>query len=205
MNIKANLKSLYKITTAAGLLATSIWTAEAAGPDFMPVTGMTSTPIGHVQFCKANPADCRLTSDRAPLVRLNEATWRELVAVNEYVNKSVTPITDQDLYNVAEYWTYPGQAGDCEDYALQKRKILMERGWPAGSLLITVVMDTDRTGHAVLTVRTDQGDFILDNQDYRVLAWNKTPYRYIKRQSPRNSGLWTQILDERPNIVASRQ
>ncbi len=169
----------------------------------MQVAGVTSTPIGHVQFCRSNPKECQITAERAPLVRLNEATWRELVAVNEYVNQSVAPVTDQDLYQTAEYWTYPTRYGDCEDYALQKRRILMERGWPSGALLITVVIDTDNTGHAVLTVRTDQGDYVLDNQDYRVLEWEKTPYRYVKRQSPRNSGVWTRILDERPNIVAS--
>ncbi len=45
--------------------------------------------------------------------------------------------------------------GDCEDYALLKRKMLMQAGWPREALLMTVVRDKKGEGHAVLTVKTD--------------------------------------------------
>ena len=57
-------------------------------------------------------------------------------------------------------------------------------------------------GHAVLTVRTDRGDFILDNLVSKVLDWRDTRYRYLKRQSTANAGKWVDIIDDRPNIVA---
>ena len=41
----------------------------------------------------------------------------------------------------------------------------MQAGWPRQALLITVVRDKKGDGHAVLTVKTDKGEFILDNQN----------------------------------------
>ena len=57
----------------------------------------------------------------------------------------------------------PNGAGDCEDYVLEKRRELMHKGLSASDLLITVVRKPDGEGHAMLTVRTDKGDFVLDN------------------------------------------
>jgi len=46
-----------------------------------------------------------------------------------------------------------------------------------------VVRDKKGEGHAVLTVKTDKGEFILDNQNENVVAWTETGYRFVKRQS----------------------
>ncbi|MEM7069427.1 MAG: transglutaminase-like cysteine peptidase, partial [Pseudomonadota bacterium] len=100
-------------------------------------------------------------------------------------------------YNTEEFWTYPTNFGDCEDYVLMKRHMLMERGWPASSLLITVVRQPNGEGHAVLTVRTDRGDFILDNLETKVKPWNETPYTYLKRQAEDHSGRWIALKDFR--------
>jgi predicted transglutaminase-like cysteine proteinase len=68
-------------------------------------------------------------------------------------------------FGVIERWTYPDLGmGDCEDYVLLKRRKLMELGWPQSALLITVVRDENGEGHAILTVRTTRGDYILDNR-----------------------------------------
>jgi len=49
--------------------------------------------------------------------------------------------------------------GDCEDYALLKRKLLLQAARPRPALLITVARDRNGDGHAVLTVkRQSQGD-----------------------------------------------
>ena len=69
----------------------------------------------------------------------------------------------------------------------------MALGIPANTLLMTVVRQPNGEGHAVLTVRTDRGDFILDNLDQRVLAWNDTDYTFLKRQSTANTGTWVSI------------
>ena len=171
----------------------------------MEITGSTSAPIGFVQFCKKHRAECDTSTKSPGIVRLSRSLWNELVAVNAYVNAAIEPVTDIDLYRVAELWTYPDNGrGDCEDYVLLKQRLLAERGWPASALLITVVRDQNGDGHAVLTVRTDEGDFILDNQEAEVLPWYGTEYRYIKRQSERDSKLWVSIDDPRPYRVGSR-
>ncbi len=116
-----------------------------------------------------------------------------MVRVNSHINAKVEPVTDQELYNVADYWTYQGAQGDCEDYVLLKRKYLMSMGWPRESLLVTVVLDENREGHAVLTVVTDMGEFVLDNQNPEILPSHKTRYTYIKRQAQQHPQLWVAL------------
>ena len=38
---------------------------------------------------------------------------------------------------------------------------------------MTIVRDQDGEGHAVLTVKTDRGDFVLDNLTDEILPWNR--------------------------------
>ena len=187
---------------AAGVALSS---EVSASERFMNIGSQTSRPIGHVQFCKTYPEECsgRLSGH---IAKLTQAGWDELIAVNRAVNEQIIPVTDQDLYRTPEVWTLPVDRGDCEDYALLKKRILIDRGWPESALLITVVRDTNGEGHAVLTVSTDLGDFILDNQIAPVLPWNETPYTYLKRQSHHHGRQWVSINDFRPghNSLAMR-
>ena len=51
-------------------------------------------------------------------------------------------MTDMDHWGMIDRWNYPDDGyGDCEDYVLQKRKMLIQAGWPREALLITVVRD----------------------------------------------------------------
>lgn len=164
---------------------------------FMSLTGKTRPPIGHVQFCKANPEHCNAVVGQDRGMDLTTERWDELIRINHLVNQSVIPVSDMELYSRPEVWTFPGRYGDCEDYVLLKRHYLLEKGWPAGSLLITVVRRPDGEGHAVLTVRTDRGDFILDNLEPLVHHWTETPYAYLKRQSSKSPKRWEGIVDAR--------
>src|SRR5262249_12977262 len=125
---------------------------------FLQSFGNSLPPIGYVTFCREHEAECRPSGPIVDRMQLT-AQWRnELERVNRYVNQSVSPVTDLDLYGKVEVWTYPTSGkGDCEDYVLLKRRMLIERGWPESTLLITVVRDENNEGHAVLTVRTDVG------------------------------------------------
>ena len=119
--------------------------------------------------------------------------------VNRYVNESVKPMTDLDHYGVVEKWAYPEDGyGDCEDYVLLKRRLLIQVGWPREALLITVVRDRNDDGHAVLTVKTDRGEYILDNQVDEILPWFETGYRFVKRQSQKDPNVWVALGDPRP-------
>ena len=165
--------------------------------------GTTSIPVGHAEFCKSRPQECRANAQVVPAVGLNEALWQQLLAVNAHINATVVPVTDQDLYQVTEFWTYPNGYGDCEDYALAKRRDLINAGWPASTLLMAVVKQANGEGHAVLMVRTDRGDLVLDNQVGSIDVWNATPYKFIKRQSQANAGQWVDMIDNREVVVAT--
>lgn len=179
--------------------ALMLGSASAAKADipFMEMLGATSAPIGYVQFCQRQPSECVQRTSSPTVVQLSQQSWSELLAINTHVNQTVLPVTDDELYGHAEVWTMPNGYGDCEDYVLLKRDMLIDRGWPASSLLITVVRERTGLGHAVLTVRTDRGDFVLDNQEAEVLRWDQTGYHYIKRQSEFDETVWASINDIR--------
>ena len=169
---------------------------------FMRIYGPAQPPHGFVRFCEATPTEC--TSDHGQESRFEASAERlkELDEINRSVNKAIAPATDLEVYGVNEYWTMPRTRGDCEDYALQKRHDLVAKGWPVSSLLMTVVRDEKGEGHAVLTARTVQGDYILDNKIEDVRLWNKTPYQFVMRQSYLNPKVWV-ALDSRQGPLAA--
>ena len=195
---------------AGALIALILFTSSAiasqsvdlSNPAFAQVTGPTSIPVGAAEFCKTHRDECGPASRLVDVETLSQPAWEQLVSINNAVNSSILPQTDENLYDVTEFWTYPNGSGDCEDFALEKRRQLIANGWDASTLLMTVVRQRNGEGHAVLMVRTDRGDLVLDNQDGRVLVWSDTPYEFIKRQSQNNAGKWVGLADTRV-ILAS--
>jgi predicted transglutaminase-like cysteine proteinase len=169
----------------------------AVGEDARP-------PIGWVMFCREYKSECRNENTEARDVVLSQTAWNDLVKINRWVNEHIKPLTDMDHWNVVEKWDLPNDGyGDCEDYVLLKRKMLIEAGWPRQALLITVVRDKKGDGHAVLTVKTDKGEYVLDNQAEEVLHWTDSGYRFVKRQSQLNEQTWVSLGDVRPAIATA--
>ena len=183
----------------AGVIGTA---AQASTKNHMAVSGRTSQPIGHALFCQQFAEECNVRASSTKAPKLTRKRWADIVEVNNHINMVVKPVTDQEYYGVEEHWTYPKEYGDCEDYVLLKRYMLLQRGWPESSLLITVVKQPNGEGHAVLTVRTDRADYILDNLQMKVKQWNKTPYKYLKRQSAKFTGHWSKIRDSRAKVAS---
>ncbi len=169
--------------------------------------GQTLLPVGFVKFCSAHPEDCRPYSvfEQMELERpsMSQDQWKLVHEVNRYVNSMVAPTSDDVLYGEPEHWAYPLDAGDCEDYLLLKKRTLEEQGFPRTILRITIVLDEKNEGHAVLTVVTDQGDFILDNRRDEILHWKDTNYTYLKRQGPDNPKLWVALTKTPPQVSTS--
>ncbi len=189
------------IVTAAMIAVFSPVAASAAGS--MRTGGLTSQPIGHYDFCRVYRDECdRITGSIAPL-QLDPVSWNAILNINSTVNMVIKPESDLDIYGKEEVWTYPDKAGDCEDYVLLKRQLLINEGFSASDLLITVVRKPDGEGHAVLTVRTNRGDFVLDNLTSKVMLWKDTPYTYLKRQSERHAGHWVSIEMPDQTVVGS--
>ena len=168
--------------------------AQQLASNIAPAGQETSSPIGWVEFCEDQTAECRVPALKPATVILDEKNWREILKINASVNRDIEPVTDMEHWGVVERWSYPSDGkGDCEDYVLEKRRRLLRAGFPRQSLLVTVVRDHKGDGHAVLTVKTDRGDFILDNQAPKVLAWSETGYRFIKRQSQEHPNRWVSL------------
>jgi predicted transglutaminase-like cysteine proteinase len=207
---KRNLNFAAKLTggalffLAAASLFIPSWTGAAERMAYVAVGEVTRPPIGWVQFCEERPWECKVEAREPRDVQLTKVAFKELDRVNRYVNDHVKPMTDLEHYGVIEKWTYPEDGyGDCEDYVLLKRRMLMQLGWPREALLITVVRDKKGDGHAVLTVRSDKGEFILDNQEAEILPWSDTGYRYVKRQSQSDPNVWVSLGDNRPTTYVA--
>lgn len=205
------MSNTIRVTLGGTLIACVMFTSPAnasspvdlSNPAFAPVSGPTSIPVGADDFCRRDRQACLPNAHVVDVETLTQASWDQLIAVNDDINASIVPETDEDLYHVAEYWTYPDGRGDCEDIALAKQRQLVRDGWDPSTLLMTVVRERDGNGHAVLMVRTDRGDVVLDNQNGKVLLWNDTDYQFIKRQSQANAGKWVAINDDRATVIAA--
>ncbi len=161
---------------------------------YAPVGDVTRSPIGWVEFCIRYKPECQTRQSAPRDIVLTPKAWSDMVKVNNWANENIKPVTDLEHWGVVEQWDYPDDGyGDCEDYVLLKRRMLVQAGWPREALLITVVRDKKGDGHSVLTVKTDRGEFILDNQEPQILAWNKTGYRFVKRQSQSDPNLWVAL------------
>ena len=174
-----------------------------ATPGNMTITGDAAPPIGHYEFCKENPKECAYAGGDAGPAILDQDRWKTILKINYTVNTTIKPMTDMDLYGVEEKWAIPTWAGDCEDFALLKRKELIDAGFSPSDTLMTVVLQPNGEGHAVLTVRTDHGDFILDNMRNKVMLWSDTEYTYLKRVSAADPSRWVKIQDGRTVAVGS--
>lgn len=147
-----------------------------AGPSARPVAAWTA-------LCARMPAECAVDTSEPATITLTPRIRDLLARVNRRVNARIKPITDLAHWGVVDRWDYPDDGfGDCEDYQLLKRRMLVERGLPRRALRMTVVIDDIGEGHAVLMVRTDRGDLILDNKTNAVLSAPATGYTFIKRE-----------------------
>lgn len=186
------LSACAALVAATGASAGPVPAADRASP-YMRIYGPAQAPYGFVRFCDANPEHCAPGRLEETRVSVNPERLSDLDEVNRSVNRAIKPVTDMELYGVSEHWTMPVTRGDCEDYALLKRHLLLKRGWPTSALLLTVVRDEKGEGHAILTARTAQGDFILDNKVEEVRLWSRTAYDFVMRQSYLDPRVWVTL------------
>ena len=206
------VETILRCSAAAGFVALTVLAAPAASfaeerPLFISLGQTTRAPIGWIEFCEENARECVSRSTTPRDVVLSTQAWKDMVRVNLWANTHIKPMTDLEHYGVVEKWAYPDDGyGDCEDYVLLKRRMLMQAGWPREALLITVVRDKNGDGHAVLTVKTDKGEFVLDNQSDEILLWSDTGYRFVKRQSQGDPNVWIALGEPRaaPATATSR-
>jgi len=201
------MRAFYLLALAVvGLCPTPVvYTQVQDMPLYVSVAGPTKSPIGWVEFCVRYTPECDTQPSTPRDVTLTEKAQHELTVVNDWVNKSIQQVTDMEHWGVDEQWDYPSDGkGDCEDFALLKRKMLIRAGWPREALLMTVVRDENDDGHAVLTVKTTQGELILDSKRPEIVLWYQTGYRFVKRQSQADQNVWVSLSGNAQTIASTR-
>jgi predicted transglutaminase-like cysteine proteinase len=178
----------------AAILALAAFASNAAARP-MDIGGPTSSPVGHFEFCKKWREECGRIKKPAGPETMSQDTWAAVRRINERINSEIAPKTDRELFGKEELWTFPTGAGDCEDFALLKRRTLIEeQGLSPSNVLLTVVKRLNGEGHAILTLRTTEGDFVLDNLHPAVRPWHAAKgYKFVKRQSSENADAWVSI------------
>ena len=195
------LKSIFAAAVAAALLGAAFANFGQASETGLPAASYaavgqaTSVPYGWVDFCGHRPEECQLGALKPLDVRLSKTAFAQLDRINRTVNSAIEPMTNLAHWGTTlDHWDYPVDGkGDCKVYALYKRKLLIDAGFPRQALLMTVVKDLEGEGHAILTVKTDRGEFVLDNLTDDIRPWDATGYTYIKRQAQNDPNTWLDL------------
>ncbi len=191
------LLSFLAAAALVGLACATFGEASEGWPkaSWTPVGGETAVPYGWIDFCTRHAEECTLGRLTPVDVHLTRGVWKTLADVNAMVNTTILPISNLDHWGTTlDHWDYPVDGkGDCKIYALFKRKLLIARGFPRQALLMTIVRDLTGEGHAVLTVKTDHGDFVLDNLADDVRPWSATGYAFFKRQAQDDPNVWLSL------------
>lgn len=156
-------------------------------------------PTAYHAMCAREPVLCRhdrlagLSPEIAPSVVMTGPRRAELTRINKTVNARIQPASDETLYGVADHWTAGRTEGDCEDYVIAKKLALIAAGWSADQLLYAVVEGSRTPFHAVLLVRTSDGDIVLDNLTDQIVPARESGYRFIIRQFAANPYRWVSL------------
>ncbi|MEX0349525.1 MAG: transglutaminase-like cysteine peptidase [Paracoccaceae bacterium] len=163
----------------------------AADPRFLAVSTSFPAPGGAQNLCRDYSWACSAAQKRSlPADYERAMVWR----VNQSVNAATRDVTDLRQYKIEEKWALPTRlGGDCEDFALLKKRELVRAGVDPRKLLIATVLDRRRNPHAVLVYRSPQGDLVLDNLTNRIKTWTETGYVFLRMQDPRQPRKWVGI------------
>jgi len=137
----------------------------------------TLPPLAYQLFCLQNPSECRASSQGT--AHFDSVLLNKITRVNATINQSMRARSDGKL----DVWTVGATAGDCEDYALNKRHRLIALGVPSGALRMAVVKTASGEGHAVLVVHTDNGDYVMDNLTTSIKLLGQSGLRLVAMSS----------------------
>lgn len=180
--------------------AASMRAAPSAGPT------MVEPPPGFKEACGRYDWLCRGGSPAAST--LDQARILELArSINRRVNRRITQLSDIENYGASDRWTLPRNgSGDCEDIVLLKYSLLLQAGVDGRDLAIAIVLDRNGDNHAVLVLRHESGDLVLDSLTSGIRVWNDTGYRFLAMQNADDQTAW-EVVADRPrssNLLAQR-
>lgn len=121
---------------------------------------------------------------------LKIAVW-----INAAVNARYPQRSDRERFGQDDFWApVDSKGGDCEDFALRKKRELLDYGVPLSMLRIATVLDNERRPHAVLLVRINGTDWVLDNLVNDIVAWHATSYVFVRVEDPAVRGQWRMVV-----------
>lgn len=144
---------------------------------FMPVLTVEAkarAPLGYQMMCLKTPAACR--GGGASKEAISKDEMATLKRVNSSINRSIKPKHDA---TGADVWTVNATSGDCEDYALAKRAALIKAGFSPSALRLAYVKTRLGADHAVLIVKSNKGDLVLDNLSKSIKPLSQSGLRLI--------------------------
>ncbi|MEG9455187.1 transglutaminase-like cysteine peptidase [Methylobacterium ajmalii] len=212
MRIAGRKNEIGRAALAAVALLASVTGAGSQTLAALPAVTIPAAPVGEArpvpawtEFCARYASECAVNPNEPAQVTLTPRLWQTVTTINRQVNTSLRAVTDQEHWGVPDRWDLAEDgSGDCEDFQLLKRKLLAQAGLPRRAMRMTVVIDEKGEGHAVLMLRTDRGDFVLDNKTSAVLPWHRTGYTYIKRES-QDATAWVSLGGATaPTVTANR-
>lgn len=133
----------------------------------------SAAPLGFQLFCLQQPQHCR--GGGKAQVELNAEILQQIQRINSQVNRSIRPRNDSG----GDVWTLGATTGDCEDYVLSKRQALISAGLPPSALRLAHVVTRGGIDHAILIVKTDSQDLVLDNLVSEVVSTSQMDYRVL--------------------------
>jgi predicted transglutaminase-like cysteine proteinase len=156
---------------------------------FVKEGGPTLAPFAHIKFCMASPEQC--ASGTGPgTIEMTPDARKTIAAINRSVNSSIAPRLDPPGQEV---WKVDAAEGSCHDYAVTKRQKLLAAGYSPKAVRLAVARTGEGEGHAVVVVRTNEGDMVLDNRTNAIRRWDRTDLHWISIESSDDPHLWNAI------------
>ncbi|WP_063778878.1 transglutaminase-like cysteine peptidase [Bradyrhizobium sp. LTSP857] len=147
----------------------------------------TLPPFQYTAFCAKYPSDCKSQPPSGMGLEL-----RKIQLVNTAVNAQITPSE-----RTRDTWELYPREGDCGDYAVSKRHLLLSLGGKSSQLLLAEVLNR-KSGehHLILIVLYEGGAFALDNLYEYVLPLDEAvrQYQLLRVASPDNPNIWRTSL-----------
>lgn len=188
------------MTLALSLPMDAAYSQSGADQPYMMLGGSAPAPAGLRQFCTRKPARCTPAKEEVRIFLDRHAD--ELQRIHHEVNLAIEPRARPSQGPVPP-WDDEARFGDCNDFALTKRSRLLDLGYASSALLLAIAFLPTGEGHLVLVVVTDQGDFVLDNLRLSIVRWDKLPYRWVRRSTPKNILHWQGIASSIPVAEAN--
>lgn len=179
--------------------------AESSASNHPDAPTLVKPPPGFTESCKRYVWLCEIQTASAD--PLDDAALGVAKKINNRVNLWVSETSDPENYGVEDYWSLPNYgSGDCEDFVLQKFKLLLDAGVESRNLSVAIVLDWQGDNHAVLVVRHRSGDLVLDSLSTQIKPWNETGYTFLAMQSGENKTQWEAVMYQslQSNILAQR-